>query len=401
MKNVAVIGGGASGIIAALTAAENPENRVILFERQARIGKKLLATGNGRCNLTNTDASLGNYHGENPDFVLPSFAGMSPSAVLDYFHSLGLLTVTQYGGRVYPLSDNANSVLDVLRFALASAKVDVRCSSEVKLVSHRGDRFFVTTDSSVDEADSVIIACGGKAGAKLGGSSLGYDLLKALGHHCTKIYPSLVPVTSSSEYPRSLKGVRAEANVRLCKGGTLLAESNGEIQFTEKGVSGPVIFDISRSAAIFGGELSINLLHDYSSEEIFNMLFQRQRNSPELETQYIFSGMLHSRLGLVLVKYCSLRPSGLIGELDDSQLRTLAKAAQDFRIDVKGTSDFDSAQVTAGGIRTDEFNPNTLESRFVPGLYACGEVLDIDGDCGGYNLQWAWASGRLAGRLLK
>ena len=401
MNSVVVIGGGASGLIAALTAAENGSNKVILLERQARVGRKLLATGNGRCNLTNTGAALCNYHGSSPEFALPALNAFPPNETIDYFHSLGLLTVTQYGGRVYPLSDSANSVLDVLRLALDRAGVEVHSAAEVKLISKKNSRFFVATADSIFECDNVIIACGGKAGGKIGGSSAGYDLLKALGHHCTKLYPSLVPVTSSSEYPRSLKGIRVDAKVCLYSGSRCVSESCGELQFTEKGVSGPVIFDISRYAAINGGELSADFFRDYNAQDIFSMLLTRRDEMPELEAQYIFSGMLHNRLGLVLVKYSSVAPSSHICALSDKDLRLIAENSKNFRLSVKGTGDFDAAQVTAGGINTSEFNSETLESRLVPGLYACGEVLDIDGDCGGYNLQWAWSSGRLAGRLKK
>ena len=400
MNTIAVIGGGASGLIAALTAAENKNNKVILFERQARVGKKLLATGNGRCNLTNTLASLNNYHGADPSFVLSALNAFPPEDVIEYFRSLGLLTVTQYGGRVYPLSDSANSVLDVLRFALDSARVEQHTSCEISRIEYKHSSFVISCEDGSYSADKLIIACGGKAGGKLGGSSLGYELLKSLGHHCTKIYPSLVPVTCSSDLPRSLKGVRAECEAALYSGKKLIGKSSGEIQFTEKGVSGPVIFDLSRSAAIHGGEVSINFFNGQNKDEILELLHSRVSSSPELEAQYIFAGMLHSRIGLAVIKYCSIKPSEPINKLKDCDLDALISAAMDFRLPVKGTGDFDAAQVTAGGIDTSEFDSATLESRLVPGLYACGEVLDIDADCGGYNLQWAWASGRLAGRLL-
>ena len=399
MKTIAVIGGGASGIMAALTAAEDRENRVLLFERHARLGRKLMATGNGRCNLTNSRASLRDYHGEGVSFAAFALESFSPADTLAYFRSLGLITTEEPSGRVYPLSDAAGSVLDTLRFALAHAGVEIRAAEPVLSVTKAGEGFSVNCESGKTRADAVIIACGGMAGGKLGGVKDGYELLKSFGHHCTKLYPSLVPITTVSDYPRSLKGIRADAAIALMHGGEDLAASCGEIQFTETGVSGPAAFEISRAASTDGGELVIDFLRGYSAEEIRSLLLRRRELSGEAEVQQLFTGILLSRIGTVLAKDCGIRPSSLIGELSDSEISALARKAKDFHLPVKGTGSFDVAQVTAGGILTGEFNPRTMESRLVPGLYACGEVLDIDGDCGGFNLQWAWSSGRLAGRF--
>lgn len=399
MKTAAVIGGGASGIMAALSAAENPENRVILIERQARIGRKLLATGNGRCNLTNTLAGTGSYSSGTPGFTAPALKAFPPAAAIEYFRSLGLVTSEQYGGRVYPLSDSAASVLDVLRFALDAAGVELITGEEVSSAAKGRGGFTVFTASRAVDCDALIIACGGKAGGKLGGVSCGYELLKSFGHGCTKLYPALVPIVTDTDYPRSLKGVRAPARIELRSGGRLAAASQGELQFTEKGVSGPAAFDVSREAAVGGGELVISFLPDCEASEIESMLLGRQRLSPALDAGSIFAGMLHSRVGLAVVKSCGVRPSGEIGGLSAAEIRALVRGVNDFRLQVRGTGGFDAAQISVGGIDTAEFRPDTLESRLVRGLFACGEVLDVDGPCGGYNLQWAWSSGRLAGRL--
>ena len=399
MKTVAVIGGGASGIMAALSAAENPENRVILIERQARIGKKLLATGNGRCNLTNTLASPESYFSGTRGFALRALEAFPPSAAIEYFRSLGLVTSEQYGGRVYPLSDSAASVLDVLRFALDAAGVEVLAGEEVRSAAKSRAGFSVFTASRAVECDALIIACGSKAGGKLGGVSFGYELLKSFGHSCTKLYPALVPIATDTDYPRSLKGVRAPAKIELYSGGRLLAASRGELQFTETGVSGPAAFDVSRQASVEGGELVISFLPDCGEQEIESLLLNRQRLSPSLDAGSIFAGILHSRVGLAVVKSCGIRPSAEAGGLSTAEIRSLSRAANSFRLQVRGTAGFDAAQLCAGGMETAEFRPDTLESRLVRGLFACGEVLDVDGPCGGYNLQWAWSSGRLAGRI--
>ena len=399
MKTVAVIGGGASGMLAALTAAENG-NRVVLFERQQRLGRKLLATGNGRCNLTNTGAVPARYHGEDADFPRAVLERFPPEAALAFFHRLGLLTEEEYGGRVYPLSNSANSVLDVLRLALDASGVELRCGEPVRALRRTAEGFLVVTDAGETKADCAVVACGGCAGATLGGVKDGYELMKALGHQRTKLYPALVQLTTAPDYPRALKGVRVQCALRLTRGDELLAESRGELQFTEKGVSGPAVFDLSRAAATEGGALYLHAaLLPLSEDELLDLLRARKNAQPRLAASELLTGMLHNRLGRMLVKYAALPAAAPLSELSDLDLRRAARACLDFALPVTGTEGFDHAQVTAGGLRTADFDPETLESRLVPGLFACGELLDVDGDCGGFNLQWAWASGRVAGRL--
>ena len=397
---VAVVGGGASGIIAALTAAEVSGRHVLLLERQQRIGRKLLATGNGRCNLTNQNASPTDYFGRDPAFAEYALSHFGPVDAQRFFSRIGLLTVTEPGGRVYPFSDSSNSVLDVLRFALDRAAVEQRCSFPVDEIIPKGKAYLLKSGNEALLADAVILACGGAAGAKLGGVMDGYRLGKALGHRRTSLYPSLTRILTASDYPRSLKGVRVQASLRLMRGDHLLAESAGEVQFTENGVSGPAGFDLSRAVS-FGGEgqvLHLKLL-PFESEGILSLVHARQKQFPELEASELFTGMLHNRLGRVLVKAAGIPAKVPLKTLTPEDLRTAARVCEDFCLPVRGTDGFDAAQVTAGGLITDDFDPKTMQSRLHPGLYACGELLDIDGPCGGYNLQWAWASGRLAGRL--
>ena len=400
MKTIAVIGGGASGMMAALTAAQSPENTVLLLERQQRVGRKLLATGNGRCNLTIRNALPEAYLGQDASFAAPALNAFTPQDTLRFFSSLGLLTVTEESGRVYPLSDSANSVLDVLRFALDQAGVLIRCSFPVDSLTRTASGFEITSGAETLTADHVILACGGAAGSKLGGVMDGYRLLKALGHKRTALYPSLTRIVTGTDYPRSLKGVRVQASLRLTRGDTLLAEAEGEVQFTEKGVSGPAGFDISRAAATGGDGLTLHLrLLPYSKEEILALLQARAGQFPALEAADLFTGMLPNRLGRVVGKAASVPADTMLSSLSPDLLAAAAETCADFALPVLGVEGFEAAQVTAGGIATRDFDPETLESRLVPGLFVWGEVLDIDGPCGGYNLQWAWASGALAGRL--
>ena len=395
---VIIIGGGAGGMMAALTAAEQG-HQVTLLERQARVGRKLMATGNGRCNLTNYNASPAHYHGGEGfcDYALSSF-GVADT--LQFFTALGLLTTTEDSGRVYPMSNMAGSVLDVLRYALERPNIEVLTAQVVTAVKKSGEGFTVRTETDSFTADRVILAAGGAAGAKLGGVMDGYQIAKALGHHRTALYPSLVQLKTEPTYPRALKGVKAEAAITILRNREVIAQNRGEVLFTEYGVSGPAIFDISRAVAVGGEGLvcALNFFPDWEETEIFHWLQQRRSTMSSHEASTLLVGSCHTRLGQMVCKAAGFtnQPAA---SLTDSDLKHIARQATCFALPITGTCGFDQAQVTAGGLRCDEFDPQTMQSRLVPGLYACGEVLDIDGDCGGYNLQWAWSSAHLAGML--
>ena len=399
--NVAIIGGGAAGLTAAVTAAENG-HRAVLFERQARVGRKLLATGNGRCNLTNTNLSLKNYHGDNPEFAGFALAQFPPQGVIDFFESLGLITVTEPCGRVYPFSDQAGSVLDVLRFAAEERGVDIRISTEISKISRLNEGFCLSFPDGTEPFERIIICCGGIAGGKLGGTKSGYELLSSLGHSRTKLYPSLVQLKTDTTFVRSLKGVRADGEVKIFNDGGLIAHSAGEIQFTEFGLSGPAVFEISRAASSASGDVSaqLDLMRNTDNKSVINMISRRVACFPSLTLENLLTGMLHNRLGRTIIRSAGYELAASVSTIKASDIEKIAEKIKCFSFPVIGTPGFDGAQVTAGGISTAEFRSDTMESRLVPGLYAAGEVLDIDGDCGGYNLQWAWASGRLAGKLL-
>ena len=394
---VGIIGAGASGMAAALAAAENPHAQVILFERQARVGRKLQATGNGRCNLTNLHATQAGYHGEDPSFSSFAINAFSPEETLDWFRKLGLYTVAEASGRVYPYSDQANSVVDVLRFGLNKDNIQLMAGLEVKKISKKPDGFHVDSDESSFVCDKLIIACGGLAGTKLGGSMSGYKLLRSMGHSCTRLRPALVQLKSGWGGFASLKGVRANCHATILHDGKIYSQSTGELQFTEYGLSGPVIFEISRDVCQEKGNwiCCLDFLPDTDELTLKNELICR-RDTP-LCAEDLLTGILHNRLGRVLVQSAGLQLQKPIAMLSDDDIASVCALVKGLEVVLSEPMGMDSAQVTAGGILTAEFDPNTLQSRLVDDLYACGEVLDIDGDCGGYNLQWAWSSGRLAG----
>ena len=395
---IGIIGAGASGMAAALAAAENENVQVILMERQARVGRKLAATGNGRCNLTNLHANGATYHGDDASFAGYAMQRYNVENTLSWFRAMGLYTVAEVSGRVYPYSDQANSVVDVLRFALEKPNIQLLTGFEVKKVKASGEGFQVESADEAIFCDKLIVACGGLAGTKLGGSMSGYQLLRGFGHKCTKLRPTLVQLKSSWSGCGSLKGVRANCHVQILHDGVLHLESNGELQFTDYGLSGPVIFEVSRDTCQGRGKWTAKLDFLPGMEmDVLSAELQR-RKATSWNAEELLTGILHNRLGRVLTQSVGIKDKWKIADLRDDEIEAVCRAVKCFEAELTETMGMDAAQVTAGGIVTSEFDPMTMESRRIPNLYACGEVLDIDGDCGGYNLQWAWSSGRLAGR---
>lgn len=394
---IAIIGGGASGMAAALAAAEDPGNRVVLLERQARLGRKLQATGNGRCNLSNLHAGQEGYHGDTPGFSRFALTQFPPERTLEWFGALGLYAVAEESGRVYPYSDQANSVVDVLRFALEKPNIRLELGCEVEKIRKTAEGFRLEWADGALDCDRLIVACGGLAGTKLGGSMSGYKLLRSLGHRCTRLRPNLVQVKTAWGGVAALKGVRANCRAEILHEGALVRAGGGELQFTECGLSGPVMFELSRDVCQERGSwvCRLDFLPDMPERTLLAAL--TRRTGTALPASELFTGILHNRLGRVLTQAAGIPLSAPISSLSEAQLVEAARLAKGLEAPLTEPLGMDSAQVTAGGIVTAEFNEETMESKLCPGLFACGEVLDVDGDCGGYNLQWAWSSGRLAG----
>ena len=382
---------------AALAAAENPNVTVVLMERQARVGRKLQATGNGRCNLSNAHAALWAYHGQQPEFVEPALEAFGPGDAMFWFQSLGLYTVTEASGKVYPYSDQANSVVDVLRLNLNKPNITLKLGFEVEKIQKTKDGFCVVGQEETVTCDRLIVACGGLAGSKLGGTMAGYKLLAKLGHKSTRLRPSLVQIKTDWGSVAALKGVRANAHVRILRDGELFRESIGELQLTEQGISGPVVFEISRDVCYGPGRWTalLDFIPDLPRE--FLLAEINRRRETELPMEELLTGVLHNRLGRMLTRTAGVKRKEFARQLSDQEAEAVCNAVKSLEIVLTEPLGMDSAQVTAGGVLTEQFDKNTMQSRLVPGLYACGEVLDIDGDCGGFNLQWAWSSGRMAG----
>ena len=405
LYDIAVIGGGASGMMAALSAAEtSPGLRIAVLERLNRVGKKLMATGNGRCNLTNMTASEQDYHGS-VAFMRPAMAAFPPKKVLARFMDFGVYAREEEEGRVYPMSDQASSVLDALRLSMEEAGIEEVCDFEAASLTRARDGYRVTAkDGRQVVAKRIICSAGGLAASSLGGSATGYKLLESCGHELTARFPALVQLKADPEYTRPLKGIRYSGGIDLIVDGRIRRSEAGEILFTEYGLSGIAVMQVSRIAAQAFSQkrppqvcACLHLL-PMDQEAAVRLLRERRRKLSERALENFLTGLVNKRVGQMMIKWTTgLSLSEKSGSLTDGQLDALAGALTGWTLEITGTQGFDQAQVTAGGVKTGDVNPETMESLLADGLYITGEILDVDGDCGGYNLQWAWASGMLAG----
>ena len=464
-KTVAVIGGGAAGMMAAIEAARAGAI-VTLIEKNPQLGKKLATTGNGRCNYTNLDMEDrigGKFRGFHPEFATPALDALPPEAVLDWFRAIGVEPRFR-GSYVYPNSDQASAVVDALREELHRLSVKVHYNAEVKSVQRidtDAGYFMIQCTDAVVKADRVILAAGSKAAPKTGSNGDGYFIARKLGHTIVPYVPALCGIRCAGDAFRALAGIRTEASLELVVDGHSIAREVGELQLVDYGISGIPVFQLSRYAAYALQEgkkaaVYINFLPGFTEagavrdsdrnvaagaavrnskrassasgistievsatknaqnpraevsccaakaedpKDLAVQLYrQRQERLSGRKMESFFTGVLHQKLGQLLLRMASVRPELPVAELSKKQLRSLASLSVRFKAECVEMNGFLQAQVVAGGVDTTEVDPCTMASRLVPGLYFAGEVLDIDGICGGYNLQWAWASGFVAGR---
>lgn len=393
-----IVGGCASGLVAAINAKRlHPQARIAVIEKLPRVGKKLLATGNGRCNLTNINALSHEY--KNRDFALFALQKYSPDTVTEFFASLGLLCRADSEGRVYPRSNVASSVLDALRFEAEKLGTEMIFNTPVTDIKNKNG-FIVNGEYF---ADGVIIACGGKSSPSQGSDGTGYLLAQKLGHHVTELKPALVPLVAADKNAiKPLKGVRAGGVKIEIKCGDETASSQGEILFTDSGISGIAAMELAASICDKQKAFtSIDFLPEMTFEEL-NEYIKKLRYIKENRTlDDLLTGVIPKSLGIQICKACGLYKSDRkIQTLSDNECITIARKVKNFTLEISGTKGFADSQVTSGGIATSEINRKTMESRLVKHLWFTGEIIDVHGGCGGFNLQWAWASGLLAGEMI-
>jgi len=401
-QTIAIIGGGAAGLTAAISVREHsPHSRVYIFERLDKAGKKLLATGNGRCNLSNVNAGKAGYHGGAPGFWSAALSEFDVPRTLDFFASLGLETLTEPDGKIYPLSGQAAAVLDALRFRAAALGAEFLTGTEITRLEKSSGVFRLFSAQDNWRADAVILAAGGCASPQLGSNGSGYALAERLGHKVTPLRPAIVQIKTKTADIKPLKGIKINGAASVIISGKPVRTERGEILFTEYGISGPPVLRLSRDVSgsvsdnIF---ISMDLLPDFSRGQLLDMLKRRRADLGYLTGENFLSGLLHKRLGQTLLKLAGVALSTRVCDITDADLSRICGLIKKWRLEAAGVMPFKNAQVTAGGLDTRDFDPLTLESRLARGLYAAGEVLDVDGECGGYNLQWAWSSGWVAGK---
>lgn len=386
-KKIAIIGGGAAGLAAA--CAINKGADVTIYERNDRVGKKLLSTGNGRCNLLNTNISEKHIKSMDNRFIA-DVLGTSPAAeIMTFFENLGLLMRLEDEGRVYPLCNQASAVLDVLRYEAAEKGVKIRCNFCADKIIRKENCFEIhSKDGEYTFADIVILACGGMAAPKTGSDGIGYKLAEALGHSITRLSPALAPLKSDTCFTAPLKGIRCKAGITLFAQNREVAAESGEIQFTDYGISGIAAMQLSRHLEK-DSKIVIDFAEEYNADYILYRL--KAAAAKGREAQELTVGIVQKRVGQQIIKHIlGISPSTPAEKLSEADLIKLASAIKALPLNVTGTLSWDNAQVTAGGVSLTEISPETMKSLKQKGLYILGEMLDADGECGGYNLGWAW-----------
>ncbi len=403
--NVAIIGGGASGLVCAIEAARGG-HRVSVFEKNAKLGRKILATGNGKCNISNLHLNPTRYHGEFPQFVTPILKRFNTLTCKDFFRTLGLEMREGEAGRLYPMSHHASSVVDILVHEARELGVKFLCESEVKRIAHKGEQFELHVNDQTSLFDACVIASGSFAYPSLGSSGSGYAFAKCLGHTVIEPYPTLVQLLSDEAHLSLANGVKIDAGVELFVSGTMRQRVQGDVLFTTYGLSGSAILDISRAAsrACVENEPSwvvLDLLPTFSKEAVQSLLQKRLAYAGKKSLILWLEGIIPKKLALFLIHANTLEHLTSASLLSPKELKRLCFSLKALRLHVKGTKGFESAEVCSGGVDVREVDEKSLMSKKVKNLYFCGEVLDIDGDCGGFNLHFAWGSGYVVGQSIK
>ena len=402
MKQVAIIGGGAAGMLAAISAKRNGAS-VVIYEHTDRIGKKILATGNGKCNFSNENMFLEAYYSGNMKLVETVLSKFSVDSTTKFFQELGM-EVKNKGGYLYPVSEQASTVLDLLRYEIESQEIKVLLNTNVLRVIPLKEEQKWCIDSNLGKYkyDAVIIATGGKASPKTGSDGSGYQYAKKLGHTIVKPLPSLVQLIGAGNYFKSIAGVRIEAKVQLVINDKLAKEEYGEVQLTDYGVSGIPIFQISHEATRALDQakdviVKLDLIPYLKQEELNLYIRNRIENNSKKTVEQFFTGIMNKKIIWMMLKKHKIAMESRITSIPIDKLAQIFYELKSWSVLIIGTKSFDMAQVCQGGVSAAEINDN-LESKCHAGLYFAGEVIDVDGICGGYNLQWAWSSGFVAGK---
>jgi len=403
---VTVIGGGAAGLMAAITAKKNGRD-VVILERKDRILKKVLVTGNGRCNLSNTNATNKNYFGiekqkQDINHILNNFL---PTDVIDFFENkVGIICNEESRGKLYPLSGQAASIVDGLRFYAQNLGIPIYTDFYVTKVTKEMFEFKIfSEDKRQINSKKIILATGGISYPELGSNGSGYQIAKNFGHSLTKLVPAIVQLKTEKHKIKGLRGIKLDTKVTAFGKNEDKFEKictyEGELLFTDYGISGNVVFNISFVFPLYKEvEFEVDFMPKFDYNNLFTILKKRREILKNMTMEQYFNGMINKKLGQFLTKMSGIpKLSKNISELTDNEIKKICTILKKYKIKILDTNGFKNAQVTAGGIPLSEINLENLESKKTKGLYFAGEVMDVYGECGGFNLHWAWASGKFAG----
>ncbi len=404
MYDIAIIGAGPAGIMAAL-AASNSSKSVILIDKNDIIGRKILATGNGRCNLTNRFVDACRYHGANPSFVKDTLSEFDQNKTMEYFESLGLILKEEDKGRIFPRTNQASTVLDILTHELKLKKVEVKTNCLVRGIEKEGNWKIRIENGSEIFAKKLILTTGGKASHQLGSSGDGLFWIEKLGHKVTPIYAALVPVETAETWPRDIQGLKIEGTASVVANGNTIIQKTGDILFTHYGLSGPAIMGLSREIAPLLNQSKVEIHIDAIPEEEASSLDKKIEKifstNGTKSVKNALAGIVPLNLVITILKNLSFNPDKKAAEVSKIDRKTIVQTLKNLTLTVSKVRPLKEAQVSSGGIPASEINEKTMQSKIVPNLYFAGEIIDVDGDSGGFNLQWAWSSGYLAGKSAK
>jgi len=400
---IAIIGAGAAGIIAALQAI-GEKTEVDLYEKNNAFGKKILVSGNGRCNITNINLKTDNFTGEDTTFVEYLFKEFGFWEFKKYCEKMGLFLKIKENGKVYPLSNEAKSVLKIFEINLKEKGVNILLSKPVKFIKKTDNKFYVyTEDGSEKKYDRVLLCSGSKAASKIGGNDSGYKIAKTLGHNVNMIYPCLVQLETVSKNCAKIAGVKIDSEVSLKVNCQKYIKVRGDILFTKYGLSGFAILDISSyiSKLLLKQKrvnIFINLLPNYDKSELLSIFENIKKFHNRYDILTMLSGLISLKIAKVILNELKINQNKMLKETSAKEMRVVADKILDWHFEINSTHGFEYAEVCGGGLRISQINPKTMESKILKGLFFAGEILDITGKRGGFNLAFAWSSGYIAGK---
>lgn len=401
MKTI-IIGAGASGLISAIYAAKN-SSEVIILEKNDTSAKKILITGNGRCNYYNEDQNINHYHSENNELIKDIITKENTDEIMKFFNKIGIVPKIK-DGYYYPYANQATSIKEALLTEAKIKGIKIITGENVTKINKNNNQFVIKTENNTYSADKVILATGSKAYPKTGSDGSGYILASSFGHKITNIYPSLSQLKGEESYFKNWSGVRADVKVSLLENNKIIKEEKGEIQLTNNGVSGICVFNLSglASKGLMEGkkeEIVINFMPWLNSlNEASNYLEERNEKLKNRTIEQFLEGFLNYKLIHVILKLTKINKDDFWNELNIEKKKKLIQNLISFTLKITKISSFEESQVCKGGVSLEEINVKTMESKLEKDLYVIGELLDVDGDCGGYNLTFAWISGMLAGK---